>query len=287
MRVVVLGARGMLGHMAVTVLEEAGHQVTGICRAGVVGGASRHLDLEDRDALRAALMEAGPEWVVNAAGRLNQAVDRAPAASIYVNSYLPHLLANWGQEIGFRLLHVSTDCVFEGTRGLYQVNDEPDATSAYGRSKALGEVVNDRDLTIRTSIVGPELATSGTGLLLWFMRQSGQVPGWTKAIWSGLTTLEMARVIEAVVDGRIKAIGLWQCTPTQPIAKYDLLRLMNEELRGGQAIVRPVDGVVGNKSLVNDRPALWPVPDYRTMLRDLHAWMIDHAALYAGTPFAR
>lgn len=287
MRVVVLGARGMLGHMVVTVLEEAGHEVVGICRAGMIGRANRHLDLEDRDALRAVLAEVGPGWVVNAAGRLNQAVDRTPAASIYVNSYLPHLLAGWGPELGFRLLHVSTDCVFEGSRGLYRVEEEPDATSAYGRSKALGEVFNDRDLTIRTSIVGPELTTSGTGLLLWFMRQSGPIPGWTKAIWSGLTTLELARVIEAVVAGRIEPIGLWQCAPPRPIAKYDLLRLMNEELRGGEAVVGPVDGVVGNKSLVNDRPELWPVPDYRTMLLDLKVWIEAHPALYAGTPFDR
>ena len=284
MRVVVLGARGMLGHVTLTVLREAGHEVIGVARRGPT---DRVLDLEDRGATRAMLREAKPDWVVNAAGRLNRAVDAAMGPAIYVNSYMPHLLAGWGAEEGFRLLHVSTDCVFEGDRGSYRVEDAPDATSAYGRSKALGEVVNDRDLTIRTSIIGPELGGIGTGLMLWFLRQKERAPGWTRAIWTGLTTLELARVIDAVVSNRLRASGLWQCVPAQPISKCELLRLMNEEIRARPIAIDAVEGTAGDKSLVNDRPELWPVPDYREMLRALRQWIDMHRSLYAGTPFAQ
>lgn len=284
MRIVLLGARGMLGHVTLTVLREAGHDVTGVARTGPV---DCQLDLEDRGALRARLQDARPDWVVNAAGWLNRAVDAAMGPAIYINSYLPHLLAGWGQQQGFRLIHVSTDCVFEGDRGGYGVGDTPDATSAYGRSKALGEVINDRDLTIRTSIVGPELAAAGTGLMLWFLRQAGPAPGWTRAIWTGLTTLELARVIEARISGRVQATGLWQCVPSRRISKYELLRLMNEEIRKHPIQVDAVDGAPGNKALINDRPELWSVPDYREMLHALRLWIDAHRSLYAGTPFAQ
>jgi dTDP-4-dehydrorhamnose reductase len=283
MRVVMLGARGMLGHVASTVLREAGHEVVDVARSGPT---DRVLDLEDRGATQALLREARPDWVVNAAGKLNRAVDAAMGPAIYVNSYMPHLLAGWGAEQGFRLLHVSTDCVFEGDRGGYRVEDVPDAISAYGRSKALGEVVNDRDLTIRTSIIGPELGL-GTGLMLWFLRQAERAPGWTKAIWTGLTTLELARVIDAVVSGRVRASGLWQCVPAQPINKCELLRLMNEEIRARPIPIDVVEGTTGDKSLVNNRPELWPVPGYREMLHDLRQWIDTHRSLYAGTPFAQ
>jgi dTDP-4-dehydrorhamnose reductase len=284
MRVVVLGARGMLGHVTVTVLREAGHEVIGVARSGPT---DRVLDLEDRSATHAMLREAKPDWVVNAAGRLNRAVDAAMGPAIYVNSYMPHLLAGWGAEQGFRLLHVSTDCVFEGDRGAYRVEDVPDATSAYGRSKALGEVVNDRDLTIRTSIIGPELSGVGTGLMLWFLRQKERAPGWTKAIWTGLTTLELARVIDAIVSGRVLASGLWQCVPAQPISKCELLQLMNEAIRARPIAIDAVEGTAGDKSLINDRPELWPVPGYREMLHALRQWIDTRRSLYAGTPFAQ
>jgi dTDP-4-dehydrorhamnose reductase len=274
----------MLGHMATTVLREAGHDIITIARKGPV---DRAVDLEHSAALHDALQAVRPHWVINAAGKLNRAVDADMAASIHVNSVLPHQLAAWGRELEFRLLHVSTDCVFGGELGAYRVSVRTDATSAYGRSKALGEVVNDRDLTIRTSIIGPELAPGGTGLMLWFMRQAQSAPGWTAAIWTGLTTLELARVIEAVVTGRIAATGLWQCVPAAPISKHDLLRLMNDELRQGRIAVTPERGIAGNKSLINDRSALWPVPTYRRMLHDLRMWIDAHRALYAGTPFAQ
>lgn len=287
MRVVILGARGMLGHMAVTVLEEAGHDVIGVCRSGRVGRRSEQLDLEDRDRLQRLLVDIAPDWVVNAAGRLNRAVEEAPAASIYVNSYLPHVLAQWGRRLGFRLLHVSTDCVFEGTRGGYRVDDEPDATSAYGRSKALGEVCNNRDLTIRTSIIGPELSQAGTGLMRWFMQQRERAPGWTKAIWTGLTTLELARLIDAAVSDRLRETGLWQCVPAVPITKYELLLLMNTTLRDTPLQIDAVGGTPTNKSLINDRPGVWSVPPYQSMLVTLRDWIGAHGELYAGTPFAR
>jgi len=287
MRAVVLGARGMLGHMVVTVLEEAGHEVVGVCRSGGVGRHCEHLDLEDRNLLHRLLSEMRPGWVVNAAGKLNRAVDDAPAPSIYVNSYLPHLLAQWGPSLGFRLLHVSTDCVFEGTRGAYRAEDRPDATSAYGRSKALGEVHNPRDLTIRTSIIGPEIGQNGTGLMRWFVQQKERASGWTKAIWTGLTTLELARVIEATVDSRLAETGLWQCVPDRAISKHALLLIMNRTVRPTPIIVDAVDGEVFDKSLLNDRPEAWPVPGYEAMLAALGNWIEAHAGLYVGTPFAR
>jgi len=275
----------MLGHVVATHLQELGHDVMAVCRTGTIGHRCRNLDLDDRVHLRGLLAEFRPDWVVNAAGRLNREVDMAPARAISVNSVLPHLLAEWGADLGYRVLHISTDCVFSGRRGAYRVDEIPDATTKYGQSKALGELVNARDLTIRTSIVGPELSASGTGLMLWFMRQNGSVPGWERAIWTGLTTLELARIVEAVVAGRIAVTGLWQCVPPGPISKADLLGLFNAVFRRTPLAITRVEGEASDKSLINNHPRLWSVPDYREMITQLHGWIDVHQAMYMGTPF--
>ena len=113
----------------------------------------------------------------NAAGLLNEEVDQMKASAILINSFLPQQLSAIGPEIGFRTITVGSDCVFEGDRGRYSVDDPPDALSSYGRTKQLGELQNPRDLTIRTSIIGPEIDPNGRGLFLWLMSQKREVDG--------------------------------------------------------------------------------------------------------------
>ena len=285
MKVVVLGAEGMLGHMVATVLEESGHEVTCVSRTGHFGRNPLAVNLEDWDTVAGQLANQKPHWVVNAAGLLNETVDARLQSAIAINSLLPHQLAAWGSQLGYRTITVGSDCIFEGDRGGYTVLDIPDARSAYGRTKQLGEIRNDRDLTIRTSIVGPEVNLGGRGLLKWLVSREVVAEGWTGAIWTGVTTLELAKAIEAEVAGTIDETGIWQFVPSVPIMKADLVELMNKVFLEDRLIIQRVPGVAHDRSLVNDRPESWVIPSYSEMLDELQQWLHDHQELYRGTVF--
>jgi dTDP-4-dehydrorhamnose reductase len=283
--VMVLGARGMLGHIITTVLEESGHDVISVSRHGNFGKFPLSANLEDWDLLRTCLEKHRPDWVINAAGLLNEEVDRNKASAIIINSFLPQQLSDAGAEIGYRTITVGSDCVFEGNRGSYTVENNPDALSWYGRTKQLGELRNAKDLTIRTSIIGPEIDLGGRGLLLWLMSQENQVEGWTAAIWTGVTTLELAKVINSLVSCHLQETGLWQLVPKTSITKFDLLHLMHTTYLNSKLTINAVPGLGHDRSLVNDRAESWPVPNYSEMLSELKAWTDTHQDLYRSTVF--
>lgn len=285
MKVMVLGSSGMLGHLLTTYLEESGHNVLSVSRRGAFGRVPVAMDLENWSELQSQIENYKPNWVVNAAGLLNDEVDRFSSSAILVNIYLPRKLAEAGPILGFQLITIGSDCVFEGDRGSYLVTDRPDSVSAYGKTKHLGEVITDRDLTIRTSIIGPEIDPAGRGLLQWFMAQEQETDGWTSAIWTGMTTLELAKVIEALISGKIDQSGLWHCVPDTSITKHELLQIMNETFKNEAIQINSVSGPSHDRSLVNDRPDIWGVPTYYEMLIELRDWVSDHQNLYNDTPF--
>lgn len=281
MRFLVLGATGMAGHMVSIYLSERGHEVWGFsrCKAGFL---ERSLtgDALDAASLGAAIFESRPEVVVNCIGLLNADCDRRPDLAVYLNSYLPHWLERAMSGTETRVFHISTDCVFAGNAGPYDESSAPDGPSFYDRSKALGELRNGKDLTLRQSIVGPDIDPDGIGLLNWFMAQKGVVKGWMGAIWTGLTTLELAKAVEAcALDGSSSLVNM---VPDGPgIPKSELLRLFSRYLRGGSVEVQDDDSVQLDKTLV--RTAL---PDgyrpigYKEQIEELGRWIDAHQGLY-------
>jgi dTDP-4-dehydrorhamnose reductase len=261
MNILILGAGGMLGHTAYRLFAgDPAYNVVGTLRlrsaesmlpqterATLIGGVS----LDSLDKVAAIMEQFRPDAVLNCIGIIKQ-LDSAKEAipSITVNALLPHRLASLSQNYGARLIHISTDCVFEGTKGLYREEDLPDATDLYGRSKLLGEVTGAGAITLRTSIIGPEL-TSARGLVGWFLSQTGQVKGFTQAIFSGLTTVELARVIREHVLPHPNLDGLYHVS-VDPISKYDLLRLVADRYRK-QIIITPDDGMTIDRSLDSSR----------------------------------
>ena len=235
MRVLVLGQRGMLGHVVARYLAEVGHEVIPGTRYDGM------LDLGDAEA------------VVNCAG-----VVRGTAGLFLANALLPLHLATQGR----LLVHPSTDCVFDGARGWYRVDEQPNATDDYGLSKRLGEgcLAFPRVVVLRTSIVGP-----GGGLLGWFLSQSGPIDGWTDHVWNGITTLAWARLAAAALVGDIPP-GLHQPTTAETITKYDLLRLFGEVF-DHPIEVRPVSAGFCDRTLV-PTIAMPPIRDQLTELRD-------------------
>lgn len=257
----ILGASGMLGNAVFRVFsEDPVHEVFGTVRAD---GARRHfeeraaqrlltgVDVEKHDALPQALTAVRPQVVVNCIGLVKQLADaNNPLQAAALNALLPHRLAALCQVIGARLVHISTDCVFSGATGGYRENDFPDAADDYGRTKLMGEVDYPHSITLRTSIIGHELA-SNHGLIGWFLAQEGSVKGFRKAIFSGLPTVELSRVIRDFVLPRPDLRGLYHVA-SQPIDKCALLQLVAHVYRKKLRIV-PDDELVIDRSLNSDR----------------------------------
>lgn len=268
-RVVVLGSMGMAGHMILRYLSGlAGYEVVGLARTQDARFVDRQVDVENLGQLADVLKAVQPAIVVNCVGVLNAAADDDPGRAIFLNSYLPHWLAQKGDELGFRLIHLGTDCVFSGTSGRYTEASEPDGTTLYARTKALGEVWSPHHLTFRTSIVGPELKQNGRGLLEWFLRQTGSVPGYASVLWTGVTTLELAKVVHAAIKENLS--GLYHLVPDRPISKEDLLREIARafDLRGVQVV--PQGSPRCQRTLVCTRTDFsFHVRDYGTMLDEL------------------
>jgi dTDP-4-dehydrorhamnose reductase len=233
-RVLVLGASGMLGNAMYRFFGDSeGYEVIGTVRSAASarrlpavarGSILPGVDVEQFDSLTWAFAQVRPDVVVNCIGVVKQ-LDQAsePLTAIPINSVLPHRLAQLCAVAGARLIHVSTDCVFSGSRGAYKESDFPDADDLYGRSKLLGEVDYPHAVTLRTSIIGHEIE-GARSLLCWFLSQQGRVRGFTRAIFSGLPTVELARVVRDFVLPNPQLKGLYQVA-SAPINKYDLLTL--------------------------------------------------------------
>lgn len=280
MRFLVLGVSGMAGHTISIYLKEQGHCVVGYSRRGVSFLEEQVVgDARDEALLAESIGEGEFDVVVNCIGVLNQYAERDPEGAAYLNGELPHALARICEETHARVFHMSTDCVFAGNTGPYTENSVPDGETVYDRTKAAGELNDDRNLTFRCSIVGPDMSPAGIGLLNWFMEQEGPVRGYAGAIWTGLTTLELAKAMEcAALEG---ARGLVNMVPPESISKYDLLRLFNRELRGGKVKVVPDGSVRLDKTLVRTNyDCSFRPKGYAEQVAEMTEWMRAHAVLY-------
>lgn len=233
MRILILGASGMLGHMLFAELLRRGLDVWGsartpfACREEWCERLRFGLDARDEASAADVIAEVAPHVVINAVGLVRQLPEgRQPLPCLMVNAVFPWRLQALCAEKGIRLIHYSTDCVFDGLKGSPYVEDDPStAGDIYGRSKFLGEVVAENALTVRTSIIGPELRGKHS-LLEWFLAQEGPVKGYTGSLYTGLPTSEQARVLAEYILPDMSLKGLYHVSAA-PITKYDLLRLIN------------------------------------------------------------
>ncbi len=283
MKILVLGGEGMLGHkMFQTLLErfpgtgctvrgrlsDPFYRRIGLYRAGrTIDG----VDAADFPSLARTLRDAAPEFVVNCVGIVKQCDEAAaPIPSIEINSLLPHRLAALSAEWGGRLIHFSTDCVFSGRGGGYAEDDPPDAPDLYGRTKSLGEPAADNALTLRTSIIGRELSRFRS-LLEWFLAQRGKtVRGFTRVVWSGVTTNLLAHVVGDIVANRPALSGLYQVA-SRPVSKHDLLCMMRDAF-GIDATVVPDDREASDRSMSGEKffaATGWRAPDWPGPLLEL------------------
>ena len=278
-KVLLFGATGMAGHMVYYYLREmGGYDLANVVYRTPLTGDSLIVDVSDRNAVEEAVRQVKPDILINCVGVLVRGSKEHPDNAVLLNAYFPHLLEKLADRYDARLIHISTDCVFSGKKGNYSETDFRDADDVYGRSKALGEIVNGRDLTIRTSIIGPELKADGEGLFHWFMSQHGTVSGFKTAIWGGVTTLELAKAISvAIKEG---TTGLVQLSNGTGISKYDLLCLFKDIWGRKDVEIVSVDTNDVDKSIAKSARFGYEVPGYREMLKDLYAWMQAHKDMY-------
>ena len=274
MKVLVLGVTGMLGNAVFRYFSETtNYEVFGSARSS----AGRHafapaladrvivgIDVDNPDSLALLFAKVKPQVVINCIGLIKQLAEADdPLSAIPINALLPHRLARLCDVAGARLVHMSTDCVFAGTKGMYTEADMSDAKDLYGRSKYLGEVDYPHAITLRTSIIGHELSGAHS-LVGWFLAQQGSVKGFRRAIFSGLPTVELARVIRDHVLPHPELHGLYHVS-AEPINKFDLLTLVAQAY-GKTTAITPDDKLAMDRSLDSSRfreatgyqPEPWP-----------------------------
>jgi dTDP-4-dehydrorhamnose reductase len=279
-KVLILGATGMVGHVVATHLAgfSEKYELITVARAGVMCNPKHFLDLTDFESLSRLLRIIKPDVVINAVGILNRGFED-PMLSQTINAALPVLLSDLGRDLSFQLIHISTDCVFTGSKGKYLETDNPDAEDIYGISKAQGECIHSEHLVIRTSIIGPEIRLQPIGLFHWFTSQEGEVIGYDQVFWTGVTTLALADAIKMAIEN--KTSGLLHLVNNQAISKRDLLEIIQRHFPNKIRRVIPTSVPISNKSLVNTRTDFpYSVPSYEAMLRELRIWMERHPQKY-------
>lgn len=279
MKVLILGGTGMAGHTISIYFKEAGHDVTAFSRSKVNYCKNVNGDITDFENLKKLINEGQYDAIINAIGILNQDAEDHKSNAVLLNSYLPHFLSDTTKEMKTRVIHMSTDCVFSGKTGGYSETTFRDGETFYDRSKALGELENNKDLTFRNSIIGPDMSERGIGLFNWFMKQEGQINGFTKAIWTGVTTLTLAKAMEQALNENLT--GLYNLVNNETISKYELLKLFNKYMKDEEIEVLPSDKLSLDKSLINNRTDFsFKVPGYEAMVAEMKEWIDNHKDLY-------
>ena len=279
----ICGCNGMAGHTISLYLQEQGHEVYGFDLQESKLIKSFAGNAFDTETLARVIKEGNYDTVINCIGVLNQFAENNHALAAFLNSYFPHFLAKATEGTDTQVIHMTTDCVFSGKKGSYTEHDLRDGETFYDRSKALGELEDDKNLSLRNSIVGADINPKGIGLLNWFMNNTtGENPvvnGYTKAMWTGQCTYQLAKTMEAAAKER--AHGLVNAVPDTDISKYELLKLFNKYLRGGRVQINPVEGVNADKSLKRTNWDFnYRIPDYEQMVAEMAEWIYKHKELY-------
>lgn len=274
-KVLVIGIKGMAGHVIFKYLPQLGeYDVYGVARNIEPNDRVFNLDVSNTDELD-KILSLQFDVVINCIGILNKDAEDNPHKAIWFNSYFPHYLEAVTKNTNSRVISISTDCVFSGKRGGYTEKDFKDGEGFYAMSKSLGEINNEKDLTIRTSIIGPELNINGIGLFHWFMKQEGTVSGYSQAFWSGITTIELAKVINAAI--RQNLTGLIEITQAEKIDKYSLLKLFNVIFRNDSLIINQNSDYKVDKSMISIRNDFaYKIVGYKLMLEEMKDWIINN-----------
>jgi len=273
-RILVLGGAGMLGHMVLEKLNGKDiFETFDITRKKDKRLNNFKCDVTNLNSLFKIIKDINPDYIINCIGVLIKGSIQDPSDAILINAFLPHKLAQFSKTINAKLIHISTDCVFDGSKGNYIETDNKTAQDTYGLSKSLGEINDDRNLTLRTSIIGPELKDHGEGLFSWFVKQKGEVSGFSESIWGGVTTFVLADIIIKSINENYT--GLIHVTNSEPISKFDLLSLIKHKFQLNNIQLKMVPGKKSDKSL-NSKYDYFNVPSYEQMITEMYKYCLKN-----------
>ena len=279
-RVLLLGSTGMVGHQLCNYLiNNSNYILFDIARSSKFRKETALIDVRNDRKLLDYIKDIRPDYIINCIGILISGSNKNIEEAIFINSYFPHMLTRVADEIRSRIIHISTDCVFSGKKGEYIETDHRDGQGIYAQTKILGEIIDNKNLTLRTSVIGPEIRDNGEGLFHWFMSQENEILGFTKAIWSGVTTIELAKIIKWSIDRRIT--GLYHVTNNSTITKYDLLKLFIKHTKKNIKI-KKFEGKFIDKSFIDTRLLLdHTIPSYDEMVFEMIEFIFKNRALYS------
>ena len=275
MKVLVIGSNGMAGHVITKYLRQQGHTVSTVAKTD----ASYSVDIENNlevQSLTRILYNF--DYVINCIGLLVKDSIARPDRAAYINGWFPHYLEYLLKNTRTKLIHLSTDCVFDGSKGNYKEDAIHTEMNVYGKSKSMGEVNNDKDVTFRMSIIGPEIKSNGTGLFNWILKNPNkEIDGWNNALWNGITTLELAKCIDKHMSNPIITGVYHLVNNDNKINKFKLLTKINK-IFVLKKIVNETSGPKDvNKILIDTRRLIdFDIPDYDKMLRELKLWCEKH-----------
>ena len=264
----------MLGHVILNKLTDLSlYEVFDVTRNKENRPNNFKCDVSSFDSLFEIINQIAPDYIVNCVGVLIKDSFSDPTNAILLNALLPNKLVQFSKTINAKLIHISTDCVFDGSKGNYIETDNKTAHDTYGLSKSLGEINDDKNLTLRTSIIGPELKDNGEGLFSWFIKQKGEVNGFTKSIWGGVTTLVLADVIIKSINENYT--GLIHVTNGQPISKFDLLSLIKDKFELNNIDLKRISGKKTDKSLSTNFK-YFNIQTYSEMISEMRNYCIKN-----------
>lgn len=280
LKVLVLGSTGLIGHQVFNYLVKTDkYELYNITYRKKLNNETILCDVRNQDKFIEVVKSISPDVIINCIGILIEGANVDPENAIFINAYFPHRLMSLADELNSKLIHISTDCVFSGEKEMpYIEKDFKDGKDTYAKSKGLGEIINKKHLTLRTSVIGPELKINGEELFHWFMSQSGEIKGYTKAIWSGVTTLVLAKVVEWAIEN--KTTGLYHVTNNKSIDKFTLLNLIKKYTKKN-ILIHPFDEKECNKSFIDTRKELnFIIPTYEEMIREMIKDVLKEKTVY-------
>jgi dTDP-4-dehydrorhamnose reductase len=282
MNILVLGASGMAGHVIALYLREKGYIVDTLSSTKRLDSKTTLLNATDLESVKRHLKQNKYNVIINCIALLVTQSEKDKILATQLNTTLPLFLEKYYKDSKTKIIHISTDGIFAGKKDFYIETDIPDGESFYGRTKALGELNNDKDVTFRLSITGPCLDKEGSGLFHWIMNQSGQIKGYTNIHWIGITTVELASAVEQAITQDIT--GVYHLVSDVGISKIDLLEIFKDEFALENVTIKPVeaDNLVVSAVIKNTRKDFdYRVPDYKTMVKNMKSWMESHPDKYA------
>lgn len=278
-KIIVLGSNGMAGHIiTLYLLEQKKYEIYDFCHNKKIRKESINVDVTNTKALNLLFEEIKPDIVINCIGILKENCDKNLLLSSFINSFFPKYLEKYFKNSSCKIIHLSTDCVFDGRKGSYIETDIKNATDIYGITKGMGEIINEKDLTIRTSIIGPEIK-DGESLFDWFMKQEGAIDGYENVWWTGVTTLELAKIIDYIIENNIS--GLYHIIPKEKINKFTLLSYIKDIFKKDKIKIYKEIKTRLDKSLLTTKSDFkYVIKNYKEMILELYEWMKNRPKYY-------